>query len=313
MTAPLSRSAFVVAGVMLAASTVLHPTRVRAQAGSALRVGISGLEEQAQALYADEIGYFKQAGLSVDVLIQRGGAATVAAVAGGALQLGCTNPISLGQALQRKLPFVMLAPAAIWDTKHPSAWAVVSPDAPIKTPKDLNGKVVGVGSLNGSSHLFMTAFIQQGGGDPSTVKFVEVPDGIVSEALAQGRISASILSEPMFSAVGNKVRSIGPPLDAIAPYFAQTLWFTTEDWLAQNKDTARRFIAAVIAAGKWAMANQVAAAGILEKRLGFKEPRAQVYYALTADPALLQVFLDRAAEYKMLPPMRAADFSWNGK
>lgn len=314
MRAPyLSRQALLAGSTASVACQLLSQRPVLAQANAVLKIGNSGLEAQAQAFYAEDQGLFKKNFLDVEIVVQRGGAATVAAVAGGALQIGCANVISLGQALQRKLPFVILTTSAIWDTKHPSAYAVVAPDSPIKSAKELNDKIVGVLSLNGSDQLFMMAFIKQSGGDPSTVKFVEVPEGAATEALAQGRIAAFILNEPVFTSVGRRVRSLGAAPDAIAPFFAQTAWFTTEGWLSQNKDIARRFIAAVIDGGKWAMANRTAAAGVLERRLGFKEARTVIDYAVSADPSLVQVFYDRAAEYKMLPPLRAADFFWNGK
>jgi NitT/TauT family transport system substrate-binding protein len=297
----LSRQALLAGSTASVACQLLSQRPVLAQANAVLKIGNSGLEAQAQAFYAEDQGLFKKNFLDVEIVVQRGGAATVAAVAGGALQIGCANVISLGQALQRKLPFVILTTSAIWDTKHPSAYAVVAPDSPIKSAKELNDK------------LFMMAFIKQSGGDPSTVKFVEVPEGAATEALAQGRIAAFILNEPVFTSVGRRVRSLGAAPDAIAPFFAQTAWFTTEGWLSQNKDIARRFIAAVIDGGKWAMANRTAAAGVLERRLGFKEARTVIDYAVSADPSLVQVFYDRAAEYKMLPPLRAADFFWNGK
>lgn len=309
----LSRVEVLTLGGGVAAGAVLEPGRALAQTGSVLHVGYTGIEAQAQAMYADELGLFKQAGLNVEVAIQRGGAVTVAGVAAGALQIGCANPISLGQAIQRKLPFVMLASAVIWDTKRPNAYAAVVPDSPIKSAKDLNGKVIGVASLGGIEQLFMETFMRQDGGDPTTVKFIEVSDALGTEALIQGRIAAKFLDEPMFSAAGNRVRAIGTPPDAIAPRFAEAVWFTTQDWLAQNKDLARRFIAAIIAAGKWAMANPEAAAVVLEKRLGFKEARAVVNYATSPDPSLLQVVFDAAAKYKMLSPLRVTDYFWNGK
>lgn len=313
MNAACSRRAFVGAAAVLVAGASSRRLSAQTQIGSVLHIGNSRVESQAQAMYADELGLLRQAGLNVDITLFRGGAATVAAAAGGALQIGCANVISLAQAIQRKLPFVMLVPAAIWDSKRPTDFLVVTPESPIKTAKDLNGKILGVASLNGMDQLFMESFIRKGGGDPSSVKFVEIPDSVATEALVQGRIAAFLLAEPVFSDVGSRVRSIGPAPDAVAPYFAQTVWFTTADWLAQNKDIARTFVNAIIAAGKWAMANPTAAAGVMQKRLGFKEVRSVASFATSTDPILVQVVLDVAAEYKMLPAMRAADYFWSGK
>jgi NitT/TauT family transport system substrate-binding protein len=304
----------------LGTSTALAGTAMLAPGGLAiaqetpvLRIGATSVEGQAEAYYADEQGYFKKAGLAIEIVPMKGGAATVAAIVGGSLDIGCSNPVSIAQALQRGVPLVMLVPGSIWDTRFPTGYAVVAPDSPIKSPKELEGQVVAVTSLGGLSHLLMMAYIQQAGGQIATVKFIELSPSAMVDALLLGRIAASYIDDPEVTAFASRIRTLGPAPNAVAKLFAQTVWFSSPDWLARNKETARRFIEVVIAGGKWAMANQEAAAGVLEKRLGLKEARARVRFATTTDPALLQVVLDSAAKYKMLPPIRAADYLWNGK
>jgi NitT/TauT family transport system substrate-binding protein len=303
----LTRPAFLLA----AAAATIRPAA--AQDANALHVVCSQVEGQAEAYYADDLGLFKKAGLSVDIQRSRGGSATVTAMLGGAAQIACTNPVSLGQALQRNVPFVILATGALWDAKAPSGYAIVAPNSPVRSPKDLSGQIVGIPSLGGLNQLIMTAFIQNGGGDGASVKFVELPESTTVEALAQGRIAASYMDEPEFSAAGDRIRSIGAASDAIAKSFAETVWFTTSDWLSKNKPAARRAVDALYAAGAWAMANPEAAAGVIERRLGFKEARARVKFATRSDPGQVQVLLDAAAKYKFIPPMHAAAFFWDGK
>jgi NitT/TauT family transport system substrate-binding protein len=308
-----SRRSFVATGAVFGAAAALRPATTFAQSEQVLRIGISAVEQNAQALYADELGLFKNAGLNVDIVVNRNGGVTMAAIIGGSLDIGCANLMSLGLAFARNVPLEILVPAGIWDSSRPNAYTIVAPDSPIKTARDLNGKTVGTGTLNSTDQLFMVAFIQKGGGDPASVKFVEVPTSSVADMLAQGRIAAYTLAEPFFSAAGNRVRAIGTAPDAIAPRFAEAAWFSSASWLTQNKPVARRFVDATIAAGAWAMANPEAAARILEKRLGVKEPRGVGIFAASADPLLVQVLFDRAAEFKMLGPLHASDFFWNGK
>ena len=243
----------------------------------------------------------------------KGGAATVAAVTGGGLNIGCSNPVSLGQAVQRGVPLVILVGASIWDSRFPSGYAVVAPNSAIKSAKDLEGQVVAVSSLGGLNELLMSAYVTQAGGNPATVKFIELPSSSLADALAQGRIAAAYLDSPELSGPGTRLRRLGPASDAVAKQFAQTVWFTSRDWLAQNKETASRFVATIIMAGKWAMANQVAAAGILAKRISVNAERTTMRYATSADPGLVQVVFDSANKNKLLPPLHATDFVWDGK
>ena len=94
----------------------------------------------------------------------------------------------------------------------------------------------------------------------------------------------------------------------------QTAWFSTQEWLAQNKDLARRLSDALVAGGAWGMSNPGPAAEILAKWTGSKEAKPKIRFASKLDPAQIQPVYDSGLRYKMLPgPVSAADFSWNGK
>lgn len=285
----------------------------RADVPAVLRVGAGMIEPQAQAYYALEMGFFSKRGLNLQIQPMRSGSATAAAVSAGDLQIGVSNTFSLALAHQHGVPLVIIAPGSVHDYRVATELAVVAPSSPIMNAKDLNGKVIGGASVAGMDQLAMEAFIDKGGGDLSTVKFVEIPPSTMTDALLQGRIAAVHLSNPDLDAAGSRVRSIGNAEDAIAKVFMQTAWFTTTEWLEKNKDAAHRFSDAVVAAGQWAMANPQPAAAILQKYLSVSVPRAKQHFASTLDTGMIQVMLDSAAHYKMLPAMRAADFIWNGK
>jgi NitT/TauT family transport system substrate-binding protein len=160
----------------------------------------------------------------------------------------------------------------------------------------------------------MTAYIKRGGGDATSVKFIEIPESTTVDALLQGRIAASYLDDPQYSAAKSQIRPLAAASDAIAAGkpFAETVWFTTKDWLAQNPALAHRIVGCLTDGGKWAMANPDAAARIIETRLGFKEAKAQIRFAVTNDPQIVQPLLDTAAELNVLPPIRAAAYFWDG-
>lgn len=285
-----------------------------AQSGGTLRVGCGQIESHAEAYYARENGFFAQRGLSVQIQPLRNGAAIAAAVASGDLQIGCSTILQLAQARAKGIPFVVIAPGGIHDGRvvH-TAEIVVAADSPITSPKELTGKVVAASTLNGLDQLATSALIDKAGGESSQTKFVEIPPSAMVEALTAGRVAAASMEEPELSAAGNRIRRLGDGLDAIAKVFVTTSWFATESWLAQNKETARRFADAIFAAGTWAMANPEKAALVLQKYLNFKEPRSIQPFATKRDFGAMSALITTAAKYKMIAAVDPATLIWNGR
>jgi NitT/TauT family transport system substrate-binding protein len=309
----ISRSAWLTSGAGVLASASLGSAG--AQTAPPLRLGVGMVEANAQGYYGADMGFFKDAGLNVEIEQMRAGTAIAAALVGGSLQIGVSNVVSLGAAHQRGIPFVIIAPGAYYDAKYPTAAAVVAPNSPIKSGKDLEGKVIGGLSVGGLDQVAMWAYVDKSGGDVSTLKFTEITNSIMVEALAQGRIASASMNDPELSqaVAQGKVRILGRAWDAIAPLFMQTVWFTTRDWLDKNKDTARRFARAVVAAGNWGMKNPPQGAAILAKYIGSKEERATMRFGERLEPRFIQPVFDAGAKYKLLPPTNAADFMWDAK
>ncbi len=279
-----------------------------------LKVGAAPIESQAQVFFADDQGFFKRNGLNaVEIVPVRNGAASAAAVASGDLALGCISIVSFAQAVSRNLPFVAIAPGSLYDSAAPNGFLVVAPASPVTGAKDLNGKTVGCSSLGGIDQLAFQSYMEKNGGDATSLKFVEIPQAAILDAVLAGRLDAAALHDPEFTAGKDRLRVLADGQASISKRYVESAWFTTRDWLAKNKETARRFGDAVIAGGAWAMANPEAAAAVMAKRTGFREPIVRQKFATTRDPALIQVLLDAAARNKITPQLNIADFSWNGK
>src|SRR3977135_2075564 len=82
-----SRMLRLLAAGLPVAGILARPHPARAQGDELIKFGASPFEAQGIAFYAQELGYYKRAGLNVDVQMFPGGAAILAAIAGGSLQL----------------------------------------------------------------------------------------------------------------------------------------------------------------------------------------------------------------------------------
>jgi NitT/TauT family transport system substrate-binding protein len=277
------------------------PAAVRAD-DAALVVGTAGKETDAEVYYAQDMGFFKKAGLNVEIQTLPNGAAVASAVASGALQIGDSNTLSLATARQKGLPFVIFAPGAIYSSTSPTTALAVSVNGPVHTAKDLTGKILAGVSLGGLDQLSLEAWVDKNGGDSASAKYVEVQPSLMVAALERGTIAAASLPDPALDAAvaAGTVRIIGNNYDSIAKTFMITAWFATGDWLAKNPDVAKKFVAAMAETADWANANHDRAAEILLKYTKIDTRKSHVRFANRLSAAIVQPVLDAGAQYKML-------------
>ena len=305
------KRSFWMKSAVAAAVTLGSAADAQTAAGVALRIGTPGQEGNAGVYYAQDGGYFKRAGLDVEITTLRAGSGggVVAAVAGGSLDIGEADLISLSAAHQRGIKVSLLAPSATWSTAQPTAGLIVVKGSPIHTGKDLEGKAVGVPSLGGISRIATTAWIEKTGGDVTKVKFVEIPSGEMSAAVGRGTIDAAEATEPTLSnAVADGRAVVGPMYDALGNGFIETAWFASDDWVAKHPDLALKFARAMRDAQRWANANRADAATIFRKYSASLDLRVKATYGETLELPKIQTMLDAAYKYHSIAqPIAARD------
>jgi NitT/TauT family transport system substrate-binding protein len=288
------------------AALVGAPRAVRAQTQIALRVGTGVADTSSEIWYALKLGMFAKRNLDVQVQQFSSGAAEAVAVAGGSLDIAESNVLSTASAHVRGLSFVYIAPGAQYSSAAPTTVLICAKDAPYRTGKDLNGKTIGIAALRDSSQLGPMAWSERTGGDPNSLRFVELPASEAPAAIIRGSIDAASNNEP-FVHMGlqtGKIRILANMFDAIAPQFLQNGWFTTAEWLKGNRGAAAAFADAILEAGRWANRNHKASAEIFKEHSKIA-PEAidamnRSVFAERFDPALLQPVIDAAAKYKLL-------------
>ena len=161
----------------------------------------------------------------------------------------------------------------------------------------------------------MDAWLDANGGDSKSVKFTELPQNAMADAVATGRVDAAELGDPGLSAsVGaGKVRILAKSYDAIAKRLFGSAWFASEDWANQHPDAVHKFAAAINQAGAWATRNPVAAAAVLHKYLKVDYASSHEYHARSLDIDMIQPMLDAALKYKLLTtPVSANELIFKG-
>ena len=309
----MKRAAF----TALLAAAATAPRVASAQASpTVIRLGTSPVESYALAYYGVERGFFKNAGLDVQIQSFTGGGGVMTAFAGGALDMGCANVGAQANANIRGLPFSMIAGGGLYSTNSPTTVLAVAKNAPFKTGKDLDGKTIGVSTLKDLQQASVMKWVDANGGDSSTLKFLEIPVPEMAPAIVAGRIDGSCLLEPSLTFAKNDVRILGKCYDAITKTLMITTHFASNEFLQKNPAAAKAFIGALKQTAEWANKNHPAAGAILAK-ISKLDPATiaemnRVVYAESLDVATIQPVIDATAQYKFLPKtFPVAEMFWS--
>jgi NitT/TauT family transport system substrate-binding protein len=214
-----------------------------AQELQTVRVGLSEGDDATPTLYAIKAGLFRKYGLDVQLVPLPSGAAALAALAGGAIDIAGSSLLPFLSARTKGLPLTLVAPLAISSPESVYAAILVKKDAPYKTGRDLNGKTIASPALRDLNWVASMAWIDQNGGDSATVKSIEIPGSVIPAALEDGRIDAATVTTPRYvqAVNGGKVRVLGKSYEAIAKHFAIAAMAAQVEYANKNADTIVRF------------------------------------------------------------------------
>jgi NitT/TauT family transport system substrate-binding protein len=299
----LRRALFLSAG----AAFVAAPRPARAQSLTKLNIGSTASGDVVVALWAQQSGIFQKYGLDADVQRLNSSSAVVAAVLGGSLDLGRASLFSLVVARGKGLPIVLEAPSALYKVTSPDAALVVAADSPIRSARDLNGKLLASASLGDLFTTMNSAWIDANGGDSHSVKYVELPGSATANAIVAGRVDAAMLADP---ALGEAVRTgkcrvLAHPEDVLGKVSMATAYFCSADFAAKNPALITRIRKALDESAAYAIAHPADTIPAIAKFSGV-DPKLVVPAQLgrasdLLDTRLTQPTIDVCAKYNAIP------------
>jgi len=294
-------------GIAALAAAVAAPRAGSAQqARTVVRVASTLDDSLTPVLYGIQSGIFDRLGL--DVQLQRGasGASLAAAVVGGAVDIGKSSPVAICTAHTHGIPLQIVDGSALYLSDAPITALIVPKGSPIHAGSDLNGKLAATPALQSLDQIATQAWVDDHGGDSSTVRFVELPQPAVMGALQAGRIDAATLVVPTLAEAlaSGQFRILGRPFDSIARRFLIAVWFTSRDYSGRNAETLRRFNDGFSQAAAYTNAHHAETVALLAS---YAHLDASVIAAMTRttsalrlDAADLQPVIDAAAKYKVI-------------
>jgi NitT/TauT family transport system substrate-binding protein len=288
----------------LAALILLLPPAAGTQELATVIVGGSLADDTVALWYAIDNGLFRRAGLNVEYQRTPTGAVATLGAIGGSFHFAVTNALSLLQAHVRNVPLEYVAPSGAYNSTTEFLAAVVKKDSPLQTGRDLNGKLIGTGSVRDLNAVALMSWMDQHGGDSKTIRTVEIPMSATQVALEEGRIEVATLYQPFLANALNtgKIRVFAQTYDAIAPRFVLAVWVSMPAYTSANPTIVRRFAQVIREAGIWANTHRAESAAIVAKYTGIdaaviRAGGRDTFATNFADPRDLQPLIDSAAKY----------------
>jgi NitT/TauT family transport system substrate-binding protein len=259
------RSSALLAGLALAVSACGAPAAAPpGQAGGdgggegqKVVIGIGGqtLLTYLPTTLADELGYFEEEGLDVDLQDLQGGSKALTAMIGGSTEVTSGYYEHTIQMQAKNQPV-----KAFVNMNLSSGLALVVSEKnkdTIKTVADLKGRNVGVTAPGSSTDMFVKYLLSQNGMeiDAAAVSAIGAGSSAVA-AVEQGQVDAAIMLEPDITVLEKRI-GVKPTiledvrtLDGLQDVFGTDAWpssslYASEDWLEKNPETAEKLATAI--------------------------------------------------------------------
>jgi NitT/TauT family transport system substrate-binding protein len=214
-------------------------------------------------LVAYDKGFYRDAGLDVSISPGKGSGTTAQLVGSKATQIGFSDGFVVGNSISKGMDIKTVG--SIY-RRGPAAIMVLA-DSPIKTPKDLEGKIL---AMTAGSAQFQQwpAFAKGAGIDASKVNIVNIDPAGVGPALVSGKADA----------IGGYVFSYAPSIQVRGKKQLRIFWFADSgvtvvsngmivhnDLLKSDPDMVRAFVPAAIKGFIYGRQNMDEAIAIVKK------------------------------------------------
>lgn len=212
-----------------------------------IRLAVTPGSPTLQVHLADTLGYFKKHGL--DVTVTEG--ADLPTWAAGLDRQWDVVMTTSGIFVTGASKFDLVAVAGIqMNRKNFLGNPLITNNPSIKGPADLAGKRIGVVTLTGTTPAALSYLVAKAGGDPKSMKLVQVPFASEADQLASGQVDAVVSATPYYSTLlenpKNKALFDVPDmaLRDIAPNVEQTaflLFTSSRTWASKNTAAVKAF------------------------------------------------------------------------
>ena len=227
-------------------------------------------------------GYFKEAGLDVEIVKVATGAASVSAVAANQADIGWAAATVPMFARSNSVPVkIFMTADQEGPPDHYGSFIDVSGRSGVTSFAQLKGKTVMINAFGTAGELSIRDRLQQAGVAWDDVKKVVVPFPQMPAAFELGNADAVVPIQPMQAAIlankatAAKVLASGNLSASSRQVVTASCYFATDSWLANNTNAALAFGRAYLRAQKEIHADPALRLALVMKISGMERPTAE--------------------------------------
>lgn len=201
---------------------------------------------------ARQLGYFKSRGIDLDIARGYGSMAATQAVATGQFDMGGAQTGATLLSMMRGLDLNILGTQGYDATLG----IIVLADSAIKSPKDLEGKKVGVSAAGGDT-AFLPAYCNLAGSDFSKLEVVQIDSKILEQSAMSGIVDSIVAtglsSVPNFVSESVPIRMM--PFSGVGLQFYWVNTIVNAGFYKSNKEVADNVQAGILDGMKFMLTN----------------------------------------------------------
>jgi NitT/TauT family transport system substrate-binding protein len=178
---------------------------------------------------------------------------------GGSLDVTYSNGTSIVQAIERGIDLRLAIEGTIMTSAPPDPGALLKRKGdPIRTGKDVEGKVVAVNALRDVQWMFVKAWVTATGGDPDKVQIIEFALPAMVDAIKSKRVDAALLIDPYMTAAFDDpaLELLDWPMSKVFPGGPVAFFTITAETAQRRPNDIRAFVRAYKRGAAWVNANE---------------------------------------------------------
>src|SRR6185295_3112276 len=255
---------WLVVGVAALSLALVSPSQAQKAELAKVRLAVGGKS----SLYylpltvTERLGYFKEAGLDVEISDFAGGAKSLQALIGGSADV-VTGSFDHTIQMQAKNQSIV---ALVQMGRFPGFALALRKEkaASYKSPKDLKGMKIGVTAPGSSTHFMVLYMMAQVGLKPDDAVFIGTGSGgTVVAAVQHGEVDGISNADPMITKLDREglikiaadTRTLEGTIKVYGGPYPAAVLYATSAFVEKNPNTAQALVTALVRGLKWVQAH----------------------------------------------------------
>jgi NitT/TauT family transport system substrate-binding protein len=230
--------------------------------GAKVRLAVGGMNQMVYlpTTLAEQLGFYKEEGLDVELQDFAGGAKSLQALVGGSADVVSgfyDHTIQMAAEGRELVAFVTML-------RFPGLVLVTSPQsaASVTTVEQLKGHIVGVTTAGSSSHMLVTYLLQRHQVPVDSVSITAIGSAATAiAAVERGKVDAGMVADPAFTLITKRNPSVrvladfrtaeGVKAAIDAHTYPASVLYAPRAWVDANRDTTQRLARAMTRTLQW--------------------------------------------------------------